>query len=105
MFTQAQVNAFGRNVLSGLSGAASVLVVMHLASSSDSSTVQAGATDIIDGLEKVFSGVLILAPVIMGKIAAWTASHPKQLEAVQKAIDAGALQGVAIVKTDSKAGQ
>lgn len=105
MFTQAQFNAFGRNVLSGIGGAAGMFVALHQLSGSDAGTITQAATMIWNGLGQIYSGVLLLTPLALGAYASWTASHHKQLASVQKAIDSGALQGVAIVKTEPAATQ
>jgi hypothetical protein len=80
--------AAGRNVVSGLGGAA---VVFGIMSTSQNADVATGFEHIFNGVKEIASGVLILVPVAM---AVWGARTSTPLA---KILSTGAMAGVTVV--------
>jgi hypothetical protein len=94
MVTTSQVLAIGRNVVSGLGGAAVTFGVM---SASQNADVASGFTHIFNGVQEISVGIGILAPIAMSVWASLRSSPKAQVMA------AGALPGVTVVATPSLA--
>jgi hypothetical protein len=84
MPTSAQVNAFGRHVVSYSMGAVSMAVLFHVASPGDGQTATAAISQIVDGLKSVIAGATTLISFGMGIYAAFTAGPSAQIAAVAK---------------------
>ncbi len=103
--TQAELLAFGRNVLSGVGPVLALAVTFGALTPDQQHQVTVSLGHIVAGIKEAWIGLAglgFLVPLVSGWFAKLSSSPDKQVQNAAKAIDSGKLKGVAILPTEDE---